>query len=1004
MLIDEKYEVISKIKQGGFGIVYYGFDRKFDKPIAIKAIEPNLLQEAKYIDMFLEEAKNAAKLNHNNIVHVYDLIKSNDGQFYIIMEYIDGVDLQRVLKRCRTKGLKIPLKLSIYIIKEICKALEYAHNKRDLITNEPINLVHQDISPSNIMISANGTVKLIDFGIAGIKFNRNGNGNAGQIMVTGKLPYLAPEQLNGGRIDRRADIFSLGSVFYETLTNEMLFSAESDEKIVEAIKRGRVNYRQLEDNQVPESVQKILVKTLQRNLNDRYQGANNIYIDLVEYLMTSIESVELSAELGQFVQELFQDSTVSEEISPVEIETAKPEETNSVVANNDEVVESDTNLSDQLAAELASLTMDDEKAQAVNLPAEEEVLDSTDEIPTGSEVEIDMTPVEQESSEGDEAITPEETDVSAIQEETKLGAESEEQEAAVEDILKDNTDFNFTSDDSFDFETDIDSDFKDESVSEEDDEIARLEAELQQTVVSERSESDISDDSYDFATEEASFQSIHHSENPTSETVVIEPESVGKFSPVMATKMEEDEEGDDDVKTVIDVIRLSAQNHKRPLIIGGVSTALALIIFMVLNVFFGWTATGRKLNDHFWPPAIRIYSAPQGAKVFIDGTEQGGVTPLSIPEITPGLHTLTLAYPGYPTLTRSLQVPSKGELQVDGETTRKGYEPYVFSFKTQFELNSDPPGATIYINNTKINQKTPAVIDWKVGEPLKVDMSKPGFQELTGFSFNTLEETAEIEDNRLWNFTPIQGSEKKYIIEGLFKRFVKISSVPSSSSFYLDGSSSVTGKTGAVESIALSVGKHDILFTKPGYISKRVSVTVDEMGPSSIFAMLSRDVKIFSKDETDISDADIGATVIRVYSEGKSYTRNIQTPCEMSLPPVEHKVLLRKQGYKDVVININPNQRVVVARMQPQKVNVDMVITDALSGLPLSNAQVMFTGLNGETEGEIMFGMTDEDGICSQTIIPGQYTFRVSKNRYFEKTTTVTVDENKRVNLKLIIQ
>ncbi len=988
MLIDEKYEVISKIKRGGFGIIYYGYDRKFEKPIAIKAIDPNLLQEAKYIDMFLEEAKNAAKLNHNNIVHVYDLIKSDNGEFYIIMEYIDGVDLQRVLKKCRAKGISIPLKLSVYIIKEVCKALEYAHNKRDLITNEPMNLVHQDISPSNIMIAANGTVKLIDFGIAGIKFNRNGNSR--QITITGKLPYMAPEQLNGTLIDRRADIFSLGTVFYELLTNERLFDGETDEKIIEAIKRGRVSHQELEQKKVPQSVQKILVKALQRNVNDRYQGANNVYIELVEYLMTTVESVELSAELGEFVLHLFDEEKKEKSASsslpespapaPAPVET-RPEQAEivepPVEASNEkqvdatepvEVTKPQEQVTEEETTEQASEDIEQLEQELESIQADLETSSSTDEP-------IDLTPVEQEND----------TDVDERTDDIPTGETvvlTESEQAEVPDEVAEPAE---------------------ETVPQQeegDDEIARLEAELQQANTAELDiESELPP-----ADDDAEDETPESHESSSSKTFVVDPASIGKFKPVMTEAMEEEEEGEDDIKTVIDVIRLSAQTHRKSLIWGSIGVGAFLVLFMILNVMFGWTATGRAIYDRVWQPAIRIYTAPQGAKVYIDGKEIEGQTPISIPKIAPGLHKLTLTYPGYQPLSRTLQVPSKGQLKVDGEKSRKGYEPYVFRFKSQFELMSNPPGATIYINNIKYNQKTPTVLEWEVGVPLKIDMTKPGFEELTGFSYNTLEDIAEIEDNRLWSFTKVDGDVKKYMLKGLFKRFVKISSVPTNTAFYLDGASSPTGRTGDIETIALSVGKHDLLFSKPGFNSKRVTVNVDETGPASIFAMLSRNVRIFAKEASGVTDNDIGAKIVRIYREGRSYVRNVTTPCEISLPPVEHQIMFRKAGYKDAVAVVKPTQRVVVIRMEPEKVDIEVLITDALSGLPLANATVYCLGINGETDSEITFGVTNEEGLCSQTLIPGQYTFRVRKNRYFEKTANVSISQNQRLNLKLIIQ
>ncbi len=233
-LIQNKYEIVSKIKQGGFGIVYKGYDHVFEKPVAIKAIEPSLLREAKYIDLFLEEAKNAGKLSHNNIVHIYNLVRDENGQFFIIMEYVDGVDLGKVLRICRKKNILIPQELSIFIVKEICKALEYAHNKRDLMTDKPLRLDHQDISPSNIMTSLSGHVKLIDFGLAKIRSSSN---NSDEMVLSGKLPYMAPEQVNSGSIDRRSDIFSLGTVFYEMLTGTRLFPLNDPQETIELIKK-----------------------------------------------------------------------------------------------------------------------------------------------------------------------------------------------------------------------------------------------------------------------------------------------------------------------------------------------------------------------------------------------------------------------------------------------------------------------------------------------------------------------------------------------------------------------------------------------------------------------------------------------------------------------------------------------------------------------------------------------------------------------------------------------
>jgi len=946
-IIEGKYEVISKIKQGGFGIVYYGFDRNFEKPIAIKAIEPTLLQEAKYIDMFLEEAKNAAKLNHNNIVHVYDLIKTDDGHFYIIMEYIDGVDLGRILKKCAAKGISIPADIGIYIIKEVCKALEYAHTKRDLITNEPLKLIHQDISPSNIMVSINGNVKLIDFGIAKIRFQHNGNPQ--NIVLTGKLPYMAPEQLNGTKIDRRADLFSLGTVFYEVLTNSRLFQAENDEKLIEAIRKTKIDLDQMEESRIPESIKTILQKMLQKDVEDRYQGANGIYIDLVEYLMNATRSVELSNDLGIFMKELFQD-----ELNGKTANSSPPE---SVLQQPEPTIESATK--EKVSAVL--------KSSATVTPSNKIVIGNKIDIAPGYSEEIRI-----DSQDFDEAS-------------------SDEQPVAIEEKMIE-VQAEITSEESV---PDAEPPPEKEITSDELLTLEDIPADVKNKLLSEVESDEFFKDEID----------ENLNEDGSEGKLTVSESKVSPFATTTFATLEEEEAGEDEVKTVIDVIRLSAKTHKKALMFGSIGVLAAFFLFMILNVSFRWTGWGEKVYDYLFPPAIKIFSAPQGAKVYVDDKLMPGKTPLSIPKISPGVHKLTLAYAGLPVLTRSLQVPSKGSVQIAGEEARKGYEPYIFRFKVPIELNSNPEGATVLINNIKYKEKTPVFIEWEIGLPFNIEMSKPGFQDLTGFALNTLDEIVEIEDHRLWDFEIIEEEMKRYYVEGIFKKFVNVSSVPSDVTFYLDGSPTPTGKTGSAQAIALSVGKHDLLFNKAGFNSRRISVNVDENGPDNIFVTLTRNVRFFAKDISDPNDNELGATIVRIYRQGQSFSQNEKTPCEIALPPVNHKVLVKKQGYKDEVVLVSPTTKVVIARMKPENVDIDINVVDALTGLPIKSAQISYLGLNGETEGEVYFGSTDDYGKCTNRLNPGQYTFKVKKFGYFEKSANInTLSGNNKLTFKLIIQ
>jgi serine/threonine protein kinase len=920
-IIKEKYEVISKIKQGGFGVIYYGFDRKFEKPVAIKAIEPSLLQEAKYIDLFLEEAKNAAKLNHNNIVHVYDLIKEN-GQFYIIMEYIDGIDLRQLLKKSKAKETNIPVELSVYIIKEICKALEYAHNKIDLITKEPLNLIHQDISPSNIMISVDGHVKLIDFGIAKIKFNSNGKTNH---APAGKLPYMSPEQLNGNMISKHSDIFSLGSVFFEVLTGDRLFQAEDDEKIIELIKKSKIDQKLLTDNNVPDVLHKVLVKALKKDPIERYQGANGIYIDLVEYLMSEAQSIELSIELSKFINDLFKED---------------------INKNN----ESDTT--------------------AVSIPDEDT---NTNEV--------------KENSNFIESIEP---DIAVVQ----------------DDTIESNNDLN-----TIETTDDIDNLTKElNDISEQTD--SSYSEEFSHNEKSSDYNHDTDNLSYDLSNNETEFQmeSINvirdQKEIDTFEEnqTYVEEKRLTKFSPTIVPT-EDAEEGEDDIKTVIDVIRLSAKNHKRPLIIGSIITSVLFITFMVLNVSFRWTGFGEVIYDRLFPPAIKIQSTPPGASIYIDDELKPGKTPLTIDRITPGVHKLTLSYAGFPNLSRSITIPSKGMVEIAGEKATKSTQPHLFRFKTKIELISEPAGATIYINNVKYNQRTPTTFDWEVGIPLNIELSNAGFEDLTGFSLNTLEGTTEIEDRRLWNCSKLDDEFTNYLVEGSFKKFINISSVPSEVTFYLDHSTTPSGIANSGQAIALSVGSHDFLFTKAGFNSKEMTIAVDQNSSNTIVVTLTRNVRFFAKDATSPNDNDIGATLARIYRKDKNYVSDDKTPCEIQLPPYPHQVLVKKNGYKDEVVSVPPTAKVVVIRMEPDNASVEITVVDALTNLPLKDVQISYSSVSGESGNDVYFGFTDENGKCSKKLNPGKYSMKAKKYQYFDKTAILdTTEGSNKLKFELIMQ
>jgi len=943
-LVENKYEIISKIKQGGFGVVYYGFDQTFQRPVAIKAVEPGLLNEARYVDMFLEEAKNAAKLNHNNIVHVYDLVKKDEGQYYIIMEYINGVDLGRLIRIAKEKNVRIPANIGIFIIKEICKALEYAHNKRDLITNQHLNLVHQDISPSNIMVSFDGHVKLIDFGIAKLKFYKNKKSK--DKTYVGKLPYLSPEQLNGGIVNKLTDLFSLGSVFYEVMIGERLFNQETNDDIIESIRKAKIDTKTLEKGEIPEEIIQVLTKMLQKDPGSRYQGANGIYLDLVEYLMENVRTVELSNEFADFIHKNFPDLLKESSVNAGRRST--------IYARSDEIS----------GDEMLSSVIEDDDISNV------ETVDKIDSDEKSSEV-------------GDEDQNRNESDSNGDLKKDNGTKDN----SLIDDIALDEFDKLNIDKQVIEKEDGSNGDTKEDELNES--ELKKIKSVLEEEIKPSFEYKDIDDTVVD-----------EKESNQKNNTAI---EMTSTFKP--KTMMPEDySQVEDDEKTVIDVIRLSAKARRRPILFVTGGLLMTFIILMALNIYFQWTDYGARIYDRIFPPAIKIYSSPQGARVYLDGEELGSATPLTIHKIVPGVHQLKLTYAGYPELIRSIMVPSSGMIKVDGEKSRKGYEPYLFRFKSQIELQSDPIGAVVMVNGVELKQKTPSSIEWEVGIPLSISMKLNQFNKLDNITLDLENDKVQIEDNRLWNVQRVSDDHSRYLIEGYFKKFIKVSSVPNDALIYLDDFEEPVGKTGSMNTIPLSMGSHEILFVKDGYNSKRINLRVSEDGPKSIYTALTRNVRFFAKDITDPEDNEIGAIITSISRKGKTRYFDYQTPCEVPLEPYNYKATLKKNGYKETTVFVSPAAREVIVRMEPVNANLEVFVIDALTGLPLSDAHVSFRGIDETSAHEIIFGVSNDFGRCKNNINPGDYVFRVKREGYFEKSTTFNTNDGKRLEFKLVIQ
>jgi serine/threonine protein kinase len=296
------YKLVDRVAVGGMAEVFKAKRtgvEGFEKVVAVKRILPHLSDNKEFLDMFVDEAKMVAGLTHPNIVHIFDLGKI-DSSYYIAMEYVHGRDLRTIQKRAREKGLRMPLDLSLRVVSQVCAALEYAHRKKDE-RGRPMEIVHRDVSPQNILISFEGEVKLVDFGIAKAATKASSTDRG---ALRGKILYMSPEQAWGRPIDRRSDVFSLGIVLYELVTDTKPFLASGTEMtILELVRQCLVTPPREINPRVPEALDRVIMKALAREPDERYEDAGQMQRGLERILR---ERPPVSArDLARFLELLF---------------------------------------------------------------------------------------------------------------------------------------------------------------------------------------------------------------------------------------------------------------------------------------------------------------------------------------------------------------------------------------------------------------------------------------------------------------------------------------------------------------------------------------------------------------------------------------------------------------------------------------------------------------------------------------------------------------------------
>ncbi len=274
-----RYVLMKEIGRGGMADVWLGRasgPSGFEKIVAIKLLNIKRQGGAEYMEALADEARVQVALKHPNIVEIYDLNFDSDTPF-IVMEYVDGIDLRELLDGLRSTGKTLPLPLAAYIISQISLALSYAHERRDPRSGEPLKIVHRDISPSNILISCDGDIKLTDFGIAKSILQTNET----QVgLLKGKVHYMSPEHANGEPVDCRSDIFSMGLLFFECLYGPA-YSDREDIVVYQKARNGQVTY----PPEIDPKLEIILKKLLKKDPAERYANLNDFRRDLGQFAL-----------------------------------------------------------------------------------------------------------------------------------------------------------------------------------------------------------------------------------------------------------------------------------------------------------------------------------------------------------------------------------------------------------------------------------------------------------------------------------------------------------------------------------------------------------------------------------------------------------------------------------------------------------------------------------------------------------------------------------------------
>ncbi len=299
-----QYTLVRKIATGGMAEIYLGRQSGtggFERFVVIKRILPHLTENPEFVRMFIDEMRVAAYLDHPNIVQIYDFGAVGE-QYFISMEYLEGRDLRRIMRKASAQDQRIPLGFALCALARVCEGLYHAHTRKDH-EGRPLNLIHRDVSPQNVMATVQGAVKLLDFGIAKAESQLTETRSG---VLKGKYSYMSPEQASGKPLDHRSDIFPLGTMLFELTTGRRLFTADNELGVLRLVAEADVPLPSAIDPSYPPDLERIVMKSLALRPEDRYSNCRELQHDLEGFVLRR-RLLMSPSEIGTYVGDLFAD-------------------------------------------------------------------------------------------------------------------------------------------------------------------------------------------------------------------------------------------------------------------------------------------------------------------------------------------------------------------------------------------------------------------------------------------------------------------------------------------------------------------------------------------------------------------------------------------------------------------------------------------------------------------------------------------------------------------------